>query len=288
MKKLNFLFVALFAAATVFTSCEGEVLLVAPVVSVELTTENPMFTAGEKLTFKVTATTEGQLEDFTLEADGVEVSTYAFGVDELEVNAEYTIAADAVGGSAIELTFNVSNVDATGDATYTITVAAQNFIEYSATILGGANASEGSCFSTSEGIVYGASDIGTDTEVMAKIDIIYYYGSANAASLACPADTEIEVYSYLNVVAWTPRNVTLYAAAADLDFAEVTFAEVVAAADVTGAEDDINNLAVGSIVAFKTAAGTYGVLKVTELVISDTGNIKIDVKMIPADQTPVS
>jgi len=120
------------------------------------------------------------------------------------------------------------------------------------------------------------------------IDILYFYGATANASFGCPADALTTAYPDLPT--WSVRNATQFATTS-VAFADVTTAAALQTAFDNGTlstngtvgnnDGRIYNLSTNQVVAFKTAAGKAGILKVTEINPgSGTGNfIKIDVKV---------
>lgn len=170
------------------------------------------------------------------------------------------------------------------------TVAA-TFVTYSAKLVYAplGDKSQACAFASSTGDTYKQADAATNA---AKVDILYFYGSdAVKASFCSPADPLTTAYP--DVASWSVKNATTFAKSgkafdaivADADLASA-YTTGTPATNGTGTEKAarIYNLAKGDVVAFKTAAGKYGVLKVVDIITAKGGagtgdNITIDVKV---------
>ena len=285
MKKLNYLFVALLAATTVFTSCDQETDGLGPVLEVILTNENPTYEVGEVLNYSITATSADVLGDLTVEqkiGDGEYEDTpngsYPF-FEELEevVAFAYTIP-EVDGGTVIELVFNASDEDGNSDKTETITVASGAITEFVEYTMGGQNsATLGSYLDLTGGKVMLQLAARTAS---ADIDLVYYYGATGKASLYAPGDAvAIADLSSLDLQSFAVQNKTMLALSTTLDFATVTVDEVTAAADAA-TTTSVTTLAVDSVVVFKTVGGEHGVLQVSAVTGDGAGSITFDVKMV--------
>jgi len=173
------------------------------------------------------------------------------------------------------------------------TVAA-TFVTYSAKLVYAplAAGTQACAFSTSTGSTYKQADAKTNA---ASVDFLYLYGASTKANLSCPADAAASsnnayTTAYSDVKNWSVKNATAYATTtktfesivADADLATAFTTGTIATEGADAAKSGrITGLAANSVVAFKTAAGKYGILKVTEVSGTDgTGAyIKIDVKV---------
>lgn len=155
---------------------------------------------------------------------------------------------------------------------------------YTATLLGDqGNSNVGSYYATSTNSVYIYANAASNSSM---IDMVYYYGSNNLATLAAPNDPTINGGSG-NLSLGTilnPQNTTIFRTtkltASDFDAItnDATFSSFTGA-DLT----KVPTLNVGDVIAFKTVAGKVGVIKVTKLVAGTSGvtngSITITVKV---------
>lgn len=151
---------------------------------------------------------------------------------------------------------------------------------YSTKILGAQGNTTGSSFASVDGTIY------TLTEAMAnsaKIDWLYFNGSTNHATIAAPDDpAAASVYNGANGPGnWAVKNPTRFKKVTDaIDWAAITDDGVIKIQTETGVDQTkINNLAVGDYLAFITATGKKGLIKVESISGTDAGTITISVKV---------
>ena len=151
---------------------------------------------------------------------------------------------------------------------------------YTAILMGGLQNTEyGSFLDAEEGDVY---KLGPAVTNQSLIDMVYYYGSANNATLCAPNDATVNGGSgnFDVCQVWTTKNATTFGPSS-----------------ITASEfDDINNdteiseisglslskmtaLIVGNVIAFETAGDKKGLVKITALENSNSGTITIAVKI---------
>ena len=152
---------------------------------------------------------------------------------------------------------------------------------YSITLGGDQNAT-GSFYAAIDetGQIYTVSSAFDNQE---DVDLVYFYGATNQASLAAPSDTAAAVFSVYNLNAWTTRNATeIHASTADFTGANNSLA-VQDAFDASLAQSRASNLSVGDVIAFRTVDGVYGLISVTDIDDANgrAGTITFDVKVQP-------
>lgn len=112
------------------------------------------------------------------------------------------------------------------------------------------------------------------------VDIMYYYGTGNFASLGAPANADVKTVfnsSATGIQLWATKN--------DTKFKKITVAnwDNVVAADITaatlGTDNQIIKLSVGDILVFQTAGSIKGYIKVTDITTGDNGQIKLSFKL---------
>jgi hypothetical protein len=148
-------------------------------------------------------------------------------------------------------------------------------------ILGSYQSTTGSSFASIDGSVYTLAEAKANS---AKVDFLYWWGATTNATIGAPDDVNAaNVYNNPTngIPTWTTKNptrfITTTSSAADFD-SYVDDTEIIAAA--TGADQTrIGTLAVDDVIAFMTASGKYGMIKVTDIVSGADGQITIDVKV---------
>lgn len=196
------------------------------------------------------------------------------------VGAErWTFTVTDKDGQSNELSFNITTEASAGEI-YT----------YTAILLGGQeNASRGSFYSTLNDsvMIQGIANVN-----QARIDMIYYYGATNEASIVAPASTQlsgIPQFSYILAGAnqWTVRNQTKFKKVATaIDWALVTNDAPITTNAVSLNNMNANQLLENQIYAFETAAtsanpGKKGLFKVISLggTTTATRSITLEVKI---------
>ncbi len=185
---------------------------------------------------------------------------------------EYRVAAKVYDkeGLSAEAAFNVTVNPVTG------------IIDYTDKILGSYNSNTGSSFASADGTVYTLADAKANSE---KIDWLYFYGATNHATIAAPDDdVAATVFTGADGLdTWATRNATRFAHSlltAD-QFNEITTKSqlVTAAQGANPTESRLNSLQVGDVLAFLTADGNYGLIRVDAIVEGADGTISISVKI---------
>jgi len=232
--------------------------------------------AEEKLdevtVFRVTGSDETQIGNYTSFNAGAITTTddlnYNFRIDVADITEDISIKIEAVDKEAQTAT---KSIDIKVSAVPALKPA------FTAVIMGAQSSTLGSCLDANTGLIY---KIAADEAKghAADIDILYYYGSANMATLVAPNDGTVDGTSgdFTWTSSWSPKNATKFAESA-LDFSAVTASQVNAITGLTASK--VTDLTVGETVVFETAAGKKGILTVTALTTGATGQITVSVKV---------
>ena len=196
-------------------------------------------------------------------------------------------SVDQVNGITIKVTVtDLKALVTTGNFTVTFTPEPQGgpINTYTATLLGDqGNLNVGSYYASSNNAVYLSSSAAAHSS---SIDMVYYYGSTNQATLAAPNDPTINGGSG-NLSLGTilnPKNETIFRTtsitASDFDaINNDAIFNTLSGTDLT----KVNTLDIGNVIAFKTVTGKVGLIKVTNLVAGTSGvtngSITITVKV---------
>jgi hypothetical protein len=122
--------------------------------------------------------------------------------------------------------------------------------------------------------------ISTSDPVSASIDFGYYYGSADNAALASPAE-----YTIYDLSAWGTQNTTTLAvttitSAEYLEMVTVSDIETaITGVDVTDANGTVTNLSANDILMFKTVDNVQGLIHVRAITGSDGSDGMIELEM---------
>ena len=302
MKKMRFLTVLLAVAGMVFlNSCGGDDEHAAPTISISKTNWELDFSSDTavQVLFTADVNAEGEVETFSITETKIDqnggASSAAYDASTTssfkgETSKKYTFdktfyASDFTQYKEYDYKFSVTDKDG---QSYSVTVKITKketsippATEYSAVIMGAqSNANLGSYYDVETNTVFLQSDASNH---QADVDFVYYYGNTNAATIAAPNDETVNgtgTNSLTLTQGWSIQNATAFYKLTDVDFASIqTTADVNAALENQNSPlSKVNELAVGDVIGFTTAAGTNGVFKVTEINGEATGSITIDVK----------
>lgn len=286
MKQMkNLLGLLLLAAIIGFTSCEeeGEDPIL-PSLSVEV---SPGMTVepGDTVMFAWEARDgDAKLETFTIEEGNQFVGDWNAKEIPNDMNETYMdtvwVLAPENNGAQATFTFTVTDKDGESKSvSKTITAEAtddsKDLESFSAKLLY-APAKDGSSETLIDLESGSTFTLNNGANNSSSIDLGYYYGSNNEATLVDPNTYPSSVYD----ISWSTLNET------ELQTTSANFAELSTSNDITtqwsnNASNEITNLSVNDVLLFKTTNNSYGAIKVQE--ISGTYNqgdyIKLDIKV---------
>jgi hypothetical protein len=281
MKKLLLFGLGVIASLSTLTSCKkDEVAIASPTVT---------FLNGVKdYTAKVSDTAYTFVADVEAAGEISSIKIFEVATDGGENQKESITKFDSDTKHSVKYTVQLANLvtskkfkitvtdkkDVTTSAVFTITPftkPAGAIEEYKATLLGSQYAKEGSFFSTTNGSVYTVANSAASSSL---IDLIYYYSgdgtvgqstSGNGATIGGADDTNI-LGVYKGISSWSTKNATRFTgstlSATEFD-ALTDDSKIAVISDFT--ETKKIGLAEGNIIAFKTAAGKKGLVKITKL-----------------------
>jgi hypothetical protein len=260
-------------AAPTITFDDSQITLAEGVTTATLTGK---IVAEEKLdqvtVFKVVGTSESQIGTYSSFKSGDVTTT-----DDLNYNFRIEVAGVTENISVKIVALDKASQSATKSIAVNITAVPALKTEFTAILMGAQSSTLGSCLDASTGTVYKISGDEAKTNA-SKVDILYYYGSANNATLAAPNDPTVDGTSadFTWTSTWSVKNATKFGTS-NLDYSAVTAAQVNAITGLTATK--LVDLTVGSVVAFLTADSKKGVLKVTALDTGAAGKITVSVKI---------
>ena len=114
-----------------------------------------------------------------------------------------------------------------------------------------------------------------------EVDFMFFFGARNGITIAAPAsNVASQVFNnpVHGVQTWGTRNATTFVKV-DLDFENAT-AEQIAAAMAGDNTMMVNHLQSGDTVAFKTASGQIGLVKITQAGPNSGSTLNVDVRTI--------
>jgi len=293
MKKLNYLIVLALLFVGLFSSCKKDTTtLPAPTIS---------FTNGiTKDTLAVGASSWTVTGNIASQA-GLSTVQYFIGDSLGNESSFLTPITSFSNANSYDFTIPVTNIskqtrirvqatDANSQitsATYYIYLPGGSVvnppISYTNVTIGSYNnTTTGSSFASYDGTVYTLANAKANSSY---IDFIYYYSSANYSSISAPADLSILNVYFTTASApstWTVQNNTLLLKVnGSVTFSTVTSAQINALAPTNL---NVQNLAVGDIIAFQTASTSAnpnkkGVAQVVSITGTDAGSIVLNVKV---------
>ncbi len=291
MRKLTYLLgLGAMASLFFFNSCESDGDAVAPSLNI---------TSGEAITANANSTIvikwradagDAKLATFTIkEGNATIVDENNRDWNSMDIpNSENETYIDSaivrVGNVDTEFTLIVTDKDdvfttkmvvVTLDATPT----GDPILEFTARLMGAqSNLDVGSFLDAATGIVYLQDAAEANS---ADIDIVYYFGSTNAATLTAPDDGTVNggEGNLSLCVDFDTKNATRFSAT-DLTPVEYGLIEDdLGFGNIDPKATKITQLAVNDVIAFETADGKKGVLMVDELDEGSDGTITINVKI---------
>ncbi len=303
MNKLlsSFWSLLLVAATVVTTSCgtdeTEEVTVAAPSISLSAADETgATVNVGEAVTFTVNVVAPGGFNVIrvnktvgtgsTVEIDE-EAKTPGQTVTSFTYDFAYTPTSDEAGQS---IYFDFEVVDDSGKATtheFVLTVNEPAILSYQTVLMGGqTNSTDGSFYNAKDNQVY---LLAAAKNNKAKVDLLYYFGATNLATIAAPTDTDSqEVFGASNLQGMT--NATNFVRTT------ATFANVTTASHISNAwleqksgevDTKVSELVEGDVFAFQLADARGYRLGVAEVVSiqgeSGTGKITLNIKTQSTD-----
>jgi hypothetical protein len=231
---------------------------------------------------------DAKLESVTITREGVALSGWNAKEIPNSENENYTDTAlmeAPLNDGAYTYEIIITDKDAmTASKSVVITVDASMaggpIDTYTAILMGAqSNADLGSFLDIEAGDVY---LIGPATTNQSIIDVVYYYGSTNLATLTAPDDATVGGGSgNLSLCeSWTTKNGTRFGSTS---ITAAEFDDIVNDIDIS-AQTGITNskmtqLAVGNVMSFLTVGGKKGLIKVAAITTGTAGTITIDVKI---------
>jgi len=287
MKILKSLVLIALVAVT-FASCKkDETTLPAPVISflngINETTVNPganytiagTISAEEGLSevkyFQVTATGETQI--------GLAITSF----DNANIYSFQKTFADITEQTVVKV-MATDKKNQTSVLNFTIKVSGNAIATYNDVVLGSYSSTTGSSFASLNGTVYQLTDAKTNSS---KIDIIFFYGNTNNATLSAPSNlTDLnQVFTTASAPStWTVKNDTKLEKVTVV-FENVTTGNQIPNIQSTGTEK-VSNVAVGDVIAFRTASTSdfpnkNGLVKIVSITgTGATATIKFNVKVV--------
>jgi hypothetical protein len=243
--------------------------------------------AGDKLT-KITITSEISNKVYTIVDSTLNDGLFNSGDKTLTYKYNTT-----VGSATEKIVFStLDKQNRKGEAIIYVkpaTVAAAGSVKTTENIIMGSygtSSEYGSCFSLE---LNKAVKLSGGFDQQAMIDLLYFYGSSNEASLAAPSSSDAAIVynsTTIGLAKWSTRNDTklLITSVSTSTFDAITSATAFTAAfpaDLTASKNIANHLSVNNVVAMKTVGGKTALIKVVQITgTGGTSYIKVIVKTV--------
>lgn len=285
-----FLFVA-FATSALLFSCTKD--NTDPTISDLMVTG----TASQDSTVTITATladAEGlKTATIVVETGGSVAKEESMEISGTSYNYSYSykISSTASNGQVYKFTLKVTDdakepvtVESSTTATVPTPVVTNGIVTYSGKTLHAlvtSTSGNQSLYSITSGVIYNTTSAASN---QAAVDLVYYYGSSNLNTFAAPSDSTVTgdgVTTFNVCTSWTTKNATKFEKVTDITASQFDAAST----DVLFADSTVSNasrvtmLIAGNIIAFETAGGKKGLIKITAAPAANNGDLTFDMKI---------
>ena len=286
-KTILFLGLAFTGTALLLTSCD-ETTHTAPVVSFDQASPVVLDAGVSSATLTGDIVAEAGLESVefrkivglseTLLATISDFSSTSSVTTSDDINYTFSYVLDNITENT---TLRVTAIDKDDqDASQSIEIEVTPINSYTAILMGAqTNTTLGSFLDADEGDVYLIADANSNSEI---IDIVYYYGSSNLATLTAPDDETVNggAGNLSLCVGFATKNATRFTStsitATEFDAID-SGAEIAALSGLD--ESKMTDLAIDDVIGFETEDGKKGLIKVADMETGSDGTITIDVKV---------
>jgi hypothetical protein len=290
MKQIKMILgIALIAMVGIFTACEED-----ETATIDITpkTSNPdTVVANTAVSLEFSIITDENIETIELSKNGglidMKEDNFTGKTSDTYVYND-TLAGSNEAGTTLKMALSVTdskdNMEVYGFDIYVKSpeTTGDPINTYSDKILGSYdNATDGSSFASIDGTVYSWSDASNNSE---EVDLVYFYGATNEATLAAPNDSDAE--SVFDFSGWSTQNATKFGTttltASDFDAIDDDVEIKEEASNLTATK--VNQLAADDVIAFQTAstsanASKKGLIKINSITSGSDGTIDITVKV---------
>ncbi len=291
MKKKSLLLLSFgLAIMMMMNSCEPEALT--PPNLTVTPAETVMAVPGEMLSYRSIVSSDTDLSSFEIQVKMGETlvamadSTFPVSTTSAIIDFAFPVPDTITMSTTITFTFEARNESESSVVSRTadISIPYGEINNYTAVILSDIENPNGSSFFSLENNE--RMQLVAATAASEKVDIIYYYGASNQATLCAPADTDVEAFEDKNdnpIVAGFPtRNNTKLAL---IDMLDTDFNAIVNDGAITMNEPEttftaVAKLEVGNILFAETVGGKKSLILVKDITGGQgTSEITIEVKI---------
>jgi hypothetical protein len=289
MKQIKMILgIALIAMIGIFTACEEDETAT---LTITPDTVPDSIQVGTEVTLKFSVIVDEKIESIELRKGTTTLDTKTDGfTDNSSDNYSYTgVLADTADAGknlsfALIVTDNKGNDNSRDFEIYVkeLETTGDPISTYSDKILGSYdNTTDGSSFASIDGTVYSWTDATNNSD---EVDLVYFYGATNEATIAAPDDSDAE--SVFDFSGWSTQNATKFGTTTltpgDFDAIDDDVEIKEEASNLTATK--VNKLSADDVIAFETAstsanASKKGLIKINSITSGSDGTIDITVKV---------
>lgn len=281
-----------FAAAGLmifFVSCTPTPVVNPPIVTV---TPEATVTAspGAKVNYEVIVSSDTDISKIEMTGKSgstvlfADDTTFAAGIQAAIVNFTADIPATVTAGTSLTVDFTATNEGEMTTVTRTINIVAGDINTYTAVIMSDLENPDGSSFlSVDSGTLMTLSQA---VATPAKVDILYYYGNTNQATLCAPTDQSVRAFTDAQnrviVDRLTTKNDTKLASVSmtPADFTAITNDGPILANKPASTVTSVTKLAKDKVLHCQTVTGKMALILVKNITgTQGTSYITIEVKV---------
>lgn len=290
MKPFPIITLALAACVLMIVSSCEPTTVTPPLVTVN-PVEDVTAAPGDKLTYQMLINSDSELKTagFTAKFNSTMLASadtvFPAGLEAAIIDIEFVVPETMADGAVLTLTFTASNTEQTVvSRTVNVVIPPGEINTYTAVIMSDLENPEGKSFYSIEDNI--RMNINEAIAASGTVDLIYYYGATNKATLCAPADKAVEAFKdskeEVIVNKFTTRNNTKLAAVTMTvaEFNAVTNDVAIKAKTPTATNTAVPSLAKDNIIWCESVTGKKALVKVVSIAGTQSNSfITIEVKV---------
>ncbi|MDR0419594.1 MAG: hypothetical protein LBH34_05225 [Prevotellaceae bacterium] len=282
MKKFFYVVLAAYIVCLGFVGCSKN----APAPEITLGNGEPgvAIVMGENKELPISVKAEGKLKEVRFlkkRIDSADEVPFGNSIKKFKNSKNFSTVINLTGTNA-NFVLVVEALDKKGKSTkaeYVVTVGGGNTAYYSNVRLGfNMLNTVGSSFSAKTGKVYLLADA---KKVQSEIDFMFFFGAKNGVTISSPSDrinNQVFNNTSYGVQTWKQRNKTTFVKV-NLGFDNASLSDVDSQLNANS-KTMVNHLNQGDVVAFKTASGQIGIVKLAEVGSNSASTLNVNVKIL--------
>lgn len=283
MKKFFYLVFAAYISCLGMVGCSKNTA--APEITFGDGRTETVVAAGDNKEVAVTVKAEGKLKEvkYFRKKQGAEEFPFGKPVTKFSNSKKYecVITLRDITSDFVLVIEATDKKGRTTTAEYTISIDGVNLAGFHKTARLGFNMlnTVGSSYSVSAGKVLLLPEA---KNAQAQADFMFFYGKTNGITIAAPSDRitdKVFNNERCGVQTWGTRNATQLVKV-NLDFDKATDADIAAAVNGGKSTTKVNHLKSGDTVAFKTASGQIGLVKISNVGPNSASTLNVNVRTV--------